>query len=77
MCEESSRALLRDLAILKDATFICQDYRDVQIPDKAVIYADPPYRNKMAAYGLAGAFDTSAFWDWCREHSKNHLIYVS
>lgn len=77
MCEESRRALLRDLEILKNAKFMCLDYRDIDIPDGSVIYADPPYKDKMAAYGLQDQFDTGEFWEWCREKSDNHLIYVS
>lgn len=77
MCEESRRALLRDLGILKKADFICQDYRDINLPERCVIYADPPYENKMAAFGLSESFDTDEFWDWCRKKSANHLIYVS
>lgn len=77
MCEESARALLRDLEILKRAEFTCQDYREIEIPEGSVVYADPPYKNKMAAYGLTDHFDTDAFWDWCREKSENNYVYIS
>lgn len=77
MCDESRRALLRDLEILKDAEFLCKDYRDVELPDGCVVYADPPYSGKMAAFGLNEKFDTDEFWDWCRDKSKTHHIYVS
>lgn len=77
MCEESKRALLRDFAILKNVTFLNEDYRNIDIPDGAVIYADPPYKGKMAAYGLSETFDTNEFWNWVRETCKTHHVYVS
>lgn len=77
MCEESKRALLRDINILKDAVFTNKDYRDVVIPEGAVIYADPPYSGKMAAYGIKEEFNTNEFWDWVRDNSKEHMIFVS
>ena len=77
MCEESQRAVLRDINILNNAVFTNMDYRDVQLPAGCVVYADPPYKNKMAAYGVREKFDSDAFWEWCREHSPNHRIYIS
>lgn len=77
MCEESKRALLRDMAILKPNTeFTCLDYKDVVLPDDCVVYADPPYKNKMAAFGLKERFDIDEFWQWVRDH-KEYSIYVS
>lgn len=77
MCQESKRGLLRDIEILKDAQFICSDYKDIVLPEKCVIYADPPYKNKLAAYGLKEKFDTEEFWEWCRTNSKEHDIFIS
>lgn len=42
---QSKRSLLKDMATLQDAHFVCEDYRRVCIPPGAVIYADPPYNN--------------------------------
>ena len=77
MCEESKRALLRDLEILKDAEFTCLDYKDVELPKGCVVYADPPYKGKMAAYGIKEKFDNAEFWDYMREISKDHLVFIS
>ena len=77
MCEESRRALLRDINILNNAEFTCLDYRDVPLPPQCIIYADPPYKGKMAAYGLHEEFDSGEFWQWCRDHSKDHMIFIS
>nr|DAL02667.1 MAG TPA: DNA adenine methylase [Caudoviricetes sp.] len=39
------------------------DYRNVEIPQGAVVYADPPYKN-TGCTGYAGEFDYSAFEKW-------------
>jgi len=58
--EQSKRSLLKDMATLQDAQFVCGDYRHLCIPQNSVIYADPPYNNTT---GYAGdMFDTTEFW---------------
>lgn len=69
------RSLLKDMSGLQRADFICGDYRDVEIPDGAVIYADPPYQN-TTGYGT-GMFDSNEFWQYMRELSKNHKVFIS
>ena len=39
------------------------DYRNVEIPQGAVVYADPPYKNTDCT-GYAGQFDYDAFEKW-------------
>ena len=39
------------------------DYRNVEIPKDAVVYADPPYKNTDCT-GYAGQFDYDAFEKW-------------
>lgn len=72
---ESKRALYRDMKILHTAKFICKDYRDVKLPENCVIYADPPYNNTTGYNNEK--FDTSAFWEYAREVSKTHLMFIS
>lgn len=48
---QSKRSLLKDMATLQDAHFVCEDYRRVCIPPGAVIYADPPYNNTTGYSG--------------------------
>ena len=74
---QSKRALMRDIGILRDAEFLCLDYREAPLPDGCVIYADPPYRGRMQAYGLKEQFDSDAFWEWAKETSAGHDVYVS
>ena len=54
-------------------------YDEIDIPDDAVVYCDPPYH---ASYnilyeGTAGAFDHCAFYDWCVRVSKTNPIFIS
>lgn len=48
------------------------DYRDVAIPEGAVVYADPPYGG-TGGYGIS--FDNAAFADWAR--TCPFPVYVS
>ena len=72
---EAKRSLLKDMATLMDAEFTCKDYREVELPDGCVVYADPPY-NGTTGYGN-GKFDSDAFWNYMREISKNHIVFIS
>ena len=42
------------------------DYREVKIPDDAIVYADPPYRGTCCD-GYKSGFDTNAFDEWLSE----------
>lgn len=50
------------------------DYRNVTIPDGAVVYCDPPYR-ETASY--LTKFNHDEFYDWVKSTAKNHPIFVS
>ena len=72
---EAKKGLAKKMSTLMDATFTCLDYRDVILPDGCVIYADPPYNGTT---GISGQdFDTDKFWDYMREMSENHNVYIS
>lgn len=73
--EESKRSLLRNMATLMDAEFICKDYRDVELPEECVVYADPPYDNTTGYNNEK--FNSSEFWDYMRKISKNHIVFIS
>ena len=51
------------------------DYRDVPLPDGCVVYCDPPYGGTKEYAGIK--FDSNAFWDYMREISQNHLVFIS
>lgn len=73
---QSKRSLLKDMATLQDAHFVCEDYRRVCIPPGAVIYADPPYNNTTGYSGER--FDSSEFWRAMRLLADTgHTVFVS
>jgi len=73
---QSKRSLLKDMATLQDATFVCADYRRVCIPPHAVIYADPPYNNTTGYHG--DRFDSAEFWIAMRLLADTgHTVFVS
>lgn len=74
-CGQAKRGLLKDLVGIQSATFTCLDYRDVEIPDGAVVYCDPPYVNTTGY--TVGQFDTHEFWGYMRQLSKRCDVYIS
>ena len=74
-CGQAKRGLLKDLVGIQSATFTCLDYHDVEIPDGAVVYCDPPYANTTGY--TVGQFDTNEFWDYMRQLSKRCNVYIS
>ena len=74
-CGQAKRGLLKDLVGIQSATFTCLDYHDVEIPDGAVVYCDPPYANTTGY--TVGQFDTNEFWDYMRQLSKRCDVYIS
>ena len=74
-CGQAKRGLLKNLVGIQSATFTCLDYRDVEIPDGAVVYCDPPYVNTTGY--TVGQFDTNEFWDYMRQLSKRCDVFIS
>lgn len=72
---QSKKSLLKDMDTLMNAEFVCKDYRDVEIPEGAVVYCDPPYDN-TTGYGKT-KFNSEDFWNYMRELSKEHLVFIS
>lgn len=60
---------------IKNATFICYDYRDLN-PIDSVVYCDPPYSNTRGYYGV-DKFNGNIFWDWILQIKRNNIVYVS
>ena len=71
-------SLARKMVGLKDVRWVCSDYAHLGIPDRAVVYCDPPYQG-TAGYGGTPDFDWSQFWDWCRwvGRERGRTIFVS
>ena len=60
---------------LSKFNFDCCDYTKYNGVKGALIYCDPPYE-KTHGY-TTGSFDSSEFWDWVREMSKDNIVLVS
>lgn len=72
------KSILRKMETLKKAKIVCKDYRDVIIPDGAVIYADPPYRGTTGYSAVKDKFDSVSFWLYMRKLAiMGHDVYVS
>lgn len=72
---QSKTSLLSDMKTLMNAEFVCHDYHDVELPDDCVIYADPPYNNTTGY--MHEKFNSVEFWQYAREISKSHLMFIS
>ena len=72
---QSKKSLLKDMIYLPDAEFTCLDYRDVDIPNGSIVYADPPYANTTTYQGQK--FDSEAFWEYMRQISKHNQVFIS
>ena len=72
---QSKKSLLKDMINLPNAEFTCLDYRDVDIPNGSIVYADPPYANTTTYQGQK--FDSEAFWEYMRQISKHNQVFIS
>lgn len=63
---------LRGVVDLGEMEIEGRDYRDVEIPDNAVVYADPPYRG---ARGYGDEFNHEEFYEWVRR--QRVPVYIS
>ena len=53
------------------------DYKDLKIPNKSLIYCDPPYEG-TGKYSTSKSFNHNEFWQWCRDKkSEGHTVFVS
>ena len=70
---------LQRLQSLQSLRLTSLSYDEIDIPDGAVVYCDPPYHacDKSLYDGTAKAFDHNAFYDWCVSVSKTNPIFIS
>lgn len=74
--KESSDNIKRQQENLKEVYFTNKTYSQMEIPENSIIYCDPPYAGTTKY--ATGAFDHSAFWQWCRDKVKEgHKVFVS
>ena len=70
---------LQSLESLERLRITSLSYAEIDIPDDAVVYCDPPYHacDKDLYEGTANSFDHCAFYDWCVDVSKTNPIFIS
>lgn len=71
---ESCRNLVRMRPQLRGIDFHVSEYHSLVIPNKSVIYNDPPYSTGTK---YKSDFDHTDFWNWVREVSKSHFVFTS
>ena len=74
--QAAHNGLLSKMACMRHATFLCVDYKSLNIPDGAVVYCDPPYADTTKFNGSV-AFNSGEFWPWVRELSNRCFVFVS
>lgn len=66
---------------LKKCKFTAGPYTQFSGLKNYIIYCDPPYANTWCKYSdenrKVRKFDNAAFWEWCKEMSKDNLMIVS
>ena len=74
---EAFRNVEKQAVNIKGVKFKSVSYCDLPIPDKSIIYCDPPYKG-TAKYKAVEEFDHDLFFDWCRSMVKQgHTVFVS
>lgn len=73
--KQGKNAIMRDIENLRTAKFTCADYRNVDIPDGSIVYADPPYAG-TTGYST-GRFDSAEFWECMRKISEKNTVFIS
>lgn len=70
---------LQSLERLESLRVTSLSYDEIDIPDEAVVYCDPPYHasDKTLYEGTSAAFDHCAFYNWCVRVSKTNPIFIS
>lgn len=68
--------LLKQVPKIVDVEFDCADFREIKVPNGAVVYCDPPYCNTRK-YKSVAEFPYDEYYDWCRDVSKHATIFMS
>ena len=73
---ESQRSAEKQSILLQNVILSNLSYEEVKLEPKSLIYCDIPYRDTTAY--TTGIFDYDAFYDWCRNKSKEgYTVFVS
>ena len=74
--ENARNVLFKQKPKLNGVLFASCDYDKVLIPDGAVVYCDPPYKNTTNKY-YTRKFDYDTFIAWVEANKSKYDIYIS
>jgi DNA adenine methylase len=64
--------------VLQKTQICCGDFENINIPNKSLIYCDPPYRTSFTSYGESFSDnDQKRCVDFCINHSKESKVILS
>lgn len=65
----------KQLPLMNGITLDCCSYDELDIPEKSIIYCDPPYKGTS---GYGAKFEYDKFYDWCfSKKDEGHKVYIS
>lgn len=74
--DESIRNIQKQIPLMSGVNFKCYNYFDLEIPYNSIIYCDIPYKGTKQ-YSTSKGFDYIKFWNWVRDNSDKHQIFIS
>lgn len=69
-------SLVKEVPLIENVDFKCQDYKSIGEPYHSIIYCDAPYRGTKQ-YSMVDKFDFNEYDDWLLRMSKNNLVLIS
>lgn len=74
-CYES---MVKQAKTLNNTTFFYKHYSSLEIPEKSIIYCDPPYAGTTGYGKQTVKFNHVQFWTWCRTKAREgHKVFIS
>lgn len=72
---ESARNIENQISKMKNVSFYCSCYTELNIPENSLIYCDIPYKGTKQ-YGDNKNFDYNSFYEWCcvQKDSGNKVL---
>lgn len=71
------KAVLRKIEAIRESSIVCLDYREVAVPDKSVVYLDPPYQSRTKPHHNGTGFNHETFWQYARDLSWRCYVYAT
>lgn len=72
----SINSCLSKIKTMQDVKFVSRDYQMIPLPKDAVVYCDIPYNGTTGNWGVH-QFYSSVFWEYIRDISKKHIVFIS